>query len=282
MAHDRASRRLLACRSRAFAAAVVALGSFAVASLASAPPSIRGVAPQDWAHFSGSTVACRDGSRWIAASRVNDDFCDCADGTDEPGTSACALARFYCRNRGHTPLSLFSSRVNDGICDCCDGSDEYASGAGCNDTCVQMGAEARSQLAADVAAVREGVKLRGKAIVGHVANREKWEREVKDIEERRAELVEQEKALRAHIHSLAASAALPPSLLLLALLALLLCHRPLRSLLRRPLLVCLACLRCVWRSLCPCMAAARSTHSTPGGQQQHHSARRRSKLLQGH
>ncbi|CAI7820665.1 unnamed protein product, partial [Closterium sp. NIES-54] len=79
---------------------------------------------------------------------------------------------------------------------CCDGSDEYASGAGCNNTCVQMGAETRSQLAAEVAAVREGVKLRGKAVVGHVALREKWEREVTELEERRAQLVEQEKALK--------------------------------------------------------------------------------------
>ncbi|CAI7870208.1 unnamed protein product [Closterium sp. NIES-53] len=198
MALLRASRRSLACFPQALAIAVVALVLFAIGSLAAAPLSIRGVAPQDVAYFSGNEVRCRDGSRSVAVQRVNDDFCDCADGTDEPGTSACALSRFYCANRGHMPLTLFSSRVNDGICDCCDGSDEYASGAGCNNTCVQMGAETRSQLAAEVAAVREGVKLRGKAVVGHVALREKWEREVTELEERRAQLVEQEKALKAH------------------------------------------------------------------------------------
>ena len=32
--------------------------------------------------------------------------------------------------------------VNDGICDCCDASDEYASGAGCSNTCREMGAAA--------------------------------------------------------------------------------------------------------------------------------------------
>ncbi|CAI5461319.1 unnamed protein product [Closterium sp. Yama58-4] len=197
MALLRASRRSLACFPQALAIAVVALVFFAIGSLAAALPSIRGVAPQDVAYFSGSEVRCRDGSRSIAVQRVNDDFCDCADGTDEPGTSACALSRFYCANRGHMPLTLFSSRVNDGICDCCDGSDEYATGAGCNNTCVQMGAETRTQLAAEVATVREGVKLRGKAVVGHVALREKWEREVTDLEERRAQLVEQEKALKA-------------------------------------------------------------------------------------
>lgn len=32
------------------------------------------------------------------------------------GTSACPRGTFYCRNAGHSPVSLFSSRVNDGIC----------------------------------------------------------------------------------------------------------------------------------------------------------------------
>ena len=29
---------------------------------------------------------CLDGSLTVPFSSVNDDFCDCADGTDEPGT----------------------------------------------------------------------------------------------------------------------------------------------------------------------------------------------------
>jgi hypothetical protein len=32
------------------------------------------------------------------------------------GTSACPTGRFYCRNKGYHPISVFSSRVNDGIC----------------------------------------------------------------------------------------------------------------------------------------------------------------------
>lgn len=32
------------------------------------------------------------------------------------GTSACPNGKFYCRNAGHAPLSIFSSKVNDGIC----------------------------------------------------------------------------------------------------------------------------------------------------------------------
>jgi protein kinase C substrate 80K-H len=54
----------------------------------------------------------------IAHSAINDDYCDCPDGSDEPGTSACenSSITFYCKNEGHIPSTIRSSRVNDGIC----------------------------------------------------------------------------------------------------------------------------------------------------------------------
>ena len=104
---------------------------------------------------------------------MNDDYCDCPDGSDEPGTSACAyisplspprpssrepgsfdetlaLPGFYCKNKGHIPSYIPFTNVNDGKCDyelCCDGSDEYESvgGVKCPDQCAAIGKEWRKQ-----------------------------------------------------------------------------------------------------------------------------------------
>ncbi|KQK09755.1 hypothetical protein BRADI_2g50030v3 [Brachypodium distachyon] len=102
------------------------------------PPPLVGVSPQDEAYFVPQVIACRDGSGSFPRSRLNDEYCDCADGTDEPGTSACPEGKFYCRNMGDTPRIVSSSFVNDKICDCCDGSDEYGSGTHCPHTCRSL------------------------------------------------------------------------------------------------------------------------------------------------
>ena len=106
---------------------------------------------------------------------VNDDYCDCADGSDEPSTAACSglvpHACFVCRRDIGTgmhredPRCIPISRVNDGICDCCDGSDEIWASGGltltaspphCPNTCAAVEAAA----AAHKATLERGVRAR--------------------------------------------------------------------------------------------------------------------------
>ena len=111
-----------------------------LATTMSVADSITGAHKYSMSGFIGESFTC-DGSIVLPLSAVNDDYCDCEDGSDEPGSSACPNGRFWCANRitmgtaayEHV-LSEFlpSSRVNDGICDCCDGSDEIKT---CENTC---------------------------------------------------------------------------------------------------------------------------------------------------
>ncbi|KAK0537488.1 hypothetical protein OC835_001727 [Tilletia horrida] len=134
--------------------------------------TVKGVAPQD-AHLYGpiagkaNTWKCLNSSQEIPHSAVNDNFCDCEDGTDEPGTSACPQSRFYCANEGHIPAYILSSRVGDGVCDpeCCDGSDEADNRhKSCPNVCAKIG-KAHREKATKLEAIRNaGAKTRAKYI----------------------------------------------------------------------------------------------------------------------
>ena len=117
--------------------------------------AVRGAPPAKWASFFDQEgledrFVCdtQTGAVELTKAQVNDDYCDCADGTDEPGTAACAgigstvgvRPSFYCRNDGFAGASVYSSRVNDGVCDCCDGSDEWRSAVVCANTCAEAAA----------------------------------------------------------------------------------------------------------------------------------------------
>lgn len=62
--------------------------------------------------------SCDGGTLVLDLARLNDNYCDCEDGSDEPGTSACShtAAAFRCANAGFLPEDLPTSRVNDGLC----------------------------------------------------------------------------------------------------------------------------------------------------------------------
>lgn len=155
------------------ASCLVLIGTGAL--LAQAGESLpRGVGPEFAKYFSGkSSFQCiGNPSVTIKTSQVNDGVCDCPDGSDEPGTTACAhldplsppqplanspsgstnttltLPGFWCANVGHVGMYVPFAFVNDGVCDyslCCDGTEEYSgvSGVKCENRCDDIGKEYR-------------------------------------------------------------------------------------------------------------------------------------------
>ncbi|KPJ19450.1 Glucosidase 2 subunit beta [Papilio machaon] len=133
------------CWVNHFQAFVLIIFTFVI-SAQSDVPRPRGVSLSKASLYSPTKdFTCFDGTVTIPFNYVNDDYCDCFDGSDEPGTSACLNGVFHCTNAGHRPENIPSSRVNDGVCDCCDGTDEYAEPETCKNTCEEMGREARAE-----------------------------------------------------------------------------------------------------------------------------------------
>ncbi len=192
--------------------AFIALCASASTSFANTDAShviLRGFDPaQASALRDATTFTCDSNTRTIAITSVNDDYCDCDDGTDEPGTSACAGAGeaattkgMYCVNRGSTPTRVPSSRVNDGVCDCCDGSDEYDAaqngGVVCENTCTKAAKARRAELVNALSAARRGVKAKAKASRYAKDDRRAMETELKDLQKQMDEAQSALEVLRA-------------------------------------------------------------------------------------
>lgn len=41
----------------------------------------------DEKYYASESIKCKDGSKFFNKARINDNFCDCVDGTDEPGNN---------------------------------------------------------------------------------------------------------------------------------------------------------------------------------------------------
>merc|ERR1719409_1777873 len=177
------------------------------AAAAGAP--LRGVGPAQEADYAQPTYTC--GGLVVQATQINDDYCDCEDGSDEPGTSACsgvAKVDFFCPNAEAVPRYVYPSRVNDGVCDCCDGSDEWANPSLCKNICYEVGKKHREEVKARVEEITRALEKRTEVIERAPTLIASWKDElaaaettVKDLEVEEAEftkkLEEAEEALKA-------------------------------------------------------------------------------------
>ncbi|KAM8764641.1 glucosidase 2 subunit beta isoform 2-T7 [Rhynchonycteris naso] len=140
--------------------------------------------------------ACLDGSATIPFDQVNDDYCDCKDGSDEPGTAACPNGSFHCTNTGYKPLYISSRWVNDGVCDCCDGTDEYNSGIVCENTCKEKGRKERETLQQMAEVTREGFRQKKILIEDWKKAREEKQQKLTELQAGKKSLEDQVEMLR--------------------------------------------------------------------------------------
>ncbi|KZT12656.1 uncharacterized protein LAESUDRAFT_668484 [Laetiporus sulphureus 93-53] len=152
---------------------------------------------------------CLDGSKTITWAAVNDDYCHCPDGSDEPGTGACPDTVFYCKNEGHIGSVIPSSRVRDGLCEpeCCDGSDERP--GVCPNTCKEVGEAWRKQQAAERKVRKTGSKIRSLYVAYAKKEKKRLEGEIASAEQQiavREEEVARLKDLLDRSESLSAAA----------------------------------------------------------------------------
>lgn len=66
--------------------------------------------------YNKESLTCDKGTKILKKEWINDGYCDCMDGFDEPSTSACSNSQFFCRNEGFESYSIPSQWVNDKIC----------------------------------------------------------------------------------------------------------------------------------------------------------------------
>ena len=129
-----------------------------------------------------NSFTCLDQSQVIPLSALNDGKCDCPDGSDEPGTSACLNGHFYCHNAGGKPKRIPSHKVNDGICDCCDGSDEFDNpNAQCPNICADLVAQSSSSRESIYHKINAGIRRRKESLRETQSDFPQAQREMREL-----------------------------------------------------------------------------------------------------
>ncbi|OAA35842.1 glucosidase 2 subunit beta precursor [Beauveria brongniartii RCEF 3172] len=206
-------------------AVLTTLGFLSAAAAGSIP---RGVSPEFVSHYQAkdSFRCIANPNIEISLSRVNDNTCDCPDGSDEPGTAACAhidplspqqplpgsssgttkanhsLPGFWCENKGHIGAYVPFVYVNDGICDydlCCDGTEEYASvgGTKCDNRCAEIGKEYRRLAEIKEKKMNDAQTQRSKMISDSEALRKQTETHITELEDEIRKILAQKVVLDA-------------------------------------------------------------------------------------
>ncbi|XEV04513.1 hypothetical protein FSHL1_009800 [Fusarium sambucinum] len=191
---------------------VALLSAIYAFTLAAAGGVPRGVGPEFVSHYEGKEeFSCiANAAIKLSLDRINDNTCDCPDGSDEPGTAACAnidplspeqplagsssgttnttnaLPGFWCANKGHIGMYVPFLYVNDGVCDyelCCDGSEEYAGVGGikCENKCAEIGKEYRRLEDEKKKAMQNAAKKRSAMVNEAKDLRQKVENKVADL-----------------------------------------------------------------------------------------------------
>ncbi|GCC31850.1 hypothetical protein chiPu_0010310 [Chiloscyllium punctatum] len=129
--------------------------------------SISDLAQQYNRHFYDETkpFTCLDGSKTIPFDEVNDDYCDCKDGSDEP--------------------------------DCCDTTDEYNSGASCENTCKEQGRKEKETLQRMAEVAREGFRLKQQLIEEAKRSREEKQQMLTELQKKKGTWEVQVESLKA-------------------------------------------------------------------------------------